>query len=431
MVKTAAFHTLGCKVNQYDTQAMRERFEQAGYTVVPFGGQADIYVINTCTVTGTGDKKSMQLIRRCARNNAQAQIVVAGCLAQRASESLRLPGVRLIIGTQRRAEVVTLLEQAIASDKTLIAVDSLRDAPFESLNISTHGDHTRATMKIQEGCDRYCAYCIIPSVRGPIRSRPLDEIESEAARLAQAGFCEVVLTGIHLTSYGRDLGDEIRLIDAIKRVHEVAGIKRIRLGSLEPVIVTPSFVDALKQLPKVCPQFHLALQSGSDTVLKRMRRRYSVSEYLASCKLLRNAYPICALTTDVMTGFPGETREEFEQTMDTVRQANFSRIHVFPYSEREGTRAAAMEGAVDRSVREQRARELIALGKELEGGYYAQMIGQVYPVLFEDADEQGLMCGYTQTYVRVHVQDGVCGEVSNVRMTTIASGEMIGQIVSD
>ena len=255
-MKTAAFHTLGCKVNQYDTQAMLEKFRAAGYEIVPFDADADVYVINTCTVTGTGDKKSMQIIRRCHRQNPQAQIVVTGCLAQRAADELTLPGVRLVLGTQRRGEIVELLEQAMKQDCALVAVETLRKAPFEHLTVHAHEGHTRATMKIQEGCDRWCTYCIIPSVRGPIRSRPVDEIAAEARSLAEAGFREVVLTGIHLTSYGRDAKDGTTLLDAIRAAHDVPGIARVRLGSLEPVVVTPEFVEGIKGMPKVCHQFH-------------------------------------------------------------------------------------------------------------------------------------------------------------------------------
>ena len=380
--RTVAFHTLGCKVNQYDTQAMRERFEEAGFRTVDFEDRADVYVVNTCTVTGTGDKKSMQTIRRCHRNNPDAAIVVTGCLAQRAADELKLPGVRLVLGTQRRGEVVQLLAQALEQDCALIAVETLRQAPFERLTVHAHEGHTRATMKIQEGCDRWCTYCIIPSVRGPIRSRPLDEIRAEAQSLAAAGFKEVVLTGIHLTSYGREQHGAITLLDAIRAVHEVEGIERIRLGSLEPVIVTGAFVQGIAAMPKVCHQFHLALQSGSDTVLARMRRRYTSGEFLAACAMLRGAFEDCALTTDVMTGFPGETPEEFAQTKETCRRAGFSRMHVFPYSEREGTKAAQMPGSVPRRLREERARELIALGRDLEQAALAARVGQAEEVLF-------------------------------------------------
>lgn len=426
--RTVAFHTLGCKVNQYDTQAMRERFEEAGFRTVDFEDRADVYVVNTCTVTGTGDKKSMQTIRRCHRNNPNAAIVVTGCLAQRAADELKLPGVRLVLGTQRRGEVVQLLAQALEQDCALIAVETLRQAPFEHLTVHAHEGHTRATMKIQEGCDRWCTYCIIPSVRGPIRSRPLVEIRAEAQSLAAAGFKEVVLTGIHLTSYGREQHGAITLLDAIRAVHEVEGIERIRLGSLEPVIVTEAFVQGIAAMPKVCHQFHLALQSGSDTVLARMRRRYTSGEFLAACAMLRGAFEDCALTTDVMTGFPGETEEEFAQTVDTCQRAGFARMHVFPYSEREGTKAAAMEGSVPRHVREERARQLIAVGKELERAALEGHIGKTDEVLVEEIDAQGRGTGYTGGYMRVHVQGAKPGEIVRVRITGIENDELSGEI---
>ncbi|MBQ2991105.1 MAG: tRNA (N(6)-L-threonylcarbamoyladenosine(37)-C(2))-methylthiotransferase MtaB [Clostridia bacterium] len=425
--RTVAFHTLGCKVNQYDTQAMRERFEEAGCRTVEFEEKADIYVVNTCTVTGTGDKKSMQTIRRCHRKNPEAAIVVTGCLAQRAADELKLPGVRLVLGTQRRGEVVQLLEKALREDCALVAVQTLRQAPFEKLTVHAHEGHTRATMKIQEGCDRWCTYCIIPSVRGPIRSRPLDEIRAEAQSLADAGFKEAVLTGIHLTSYGREKHVEITLLDAIREVHAVKGIERIRLGSLEPVIVTPEFVEGIAALEKVCHQFHLALQSGSDTVLARMRRRYTSGEFLAACDLLRQAFDDCALTTDVMTGFPGETEEEFAQTVETCRKAGFARMHVFPYSEREGTKAAVMEGSVPRHIREERARKLIAVGRELERAALEARIGKTDSVLIEEMDELGRGMGYTGGYMRVHVPSGEAGEIVRVRICAAENGELIAE----
>ncbi len=425
--KTVAFHTLGCKVNQYDTQAMRERFERAGYTTVGFEEKADVYVVNTCTVTGTGDKKSMQAVRRCHRKNPEGDIVVTGCLAQRAADELTMPGVRLIIGTQRRGEVVELLEAAKKQDCALIAVESLRQAPFEHLTVHAHEGHTRATMKIQEGCDRWCTYCIIPSVRGPIRSRPLEEIREEAKSLAAAGFAEVVLTGIHLTSYGRELKDGTTLLDAIRAVHEVRGIERIRIGSLEPVIVTREFVEGIAKLDKVCHQFHLALQSGSDTVLERMRRRYTSGEFLTACAMLREAFEDCALTTDVMTGFPGETQEEFEQTKETCRAAGFSRMHVFPYSEREGTKAAQMPGSVPRHIREERARELIALGREMERAALLGRVGKTEEVLIEELDEQGNGVGYTGGYLRVHVPGSEPGTIARVCIEGVIGAELFGK----
>ena len=426
--RTVAFHTLGCKVNQYDTQAMRERFEEAGFRTVDFEDRADVYVVNTCTVTGTGDKKSMQTIRRCHRNNPDAAIVVTGCLAQRAADELKLPGVRLVLGTQRRGEVVQLLAQALEQDCALIAVETLRQAPFEHLTVHAHEGHTRATMKIQEGCDRFCTYCIIPSVRGPIRSRPLDEIRAEAESLAAAGFREAVLTGIHLTSYGREQHGAVTLLDAIRTVHEVEGIERIRLGSLEPVIVTEEFVQGIAAMPKVCHQFHLALQSGSDTVLARMHRRYTSGEFLAACALLRGAFDDCALTTDVMTGFPGETEEEFAQTVDTCQKAGFARMHVFPYSEREGTKAAAMEGSVPRHVREERARRLIAVGRALEREALESRVGRTDEVLIEEIDGQGRGTGYTGGYLRVHVKGAQPGEIVRVRIDGVENDELSGEI---
>ena len=425
--KTVAFHTLGCKVNQYDTQAMRERFEEAGCRTVGFEEKADIYVVNTCTVTGTGDKKSMQTIRRCHRKNPDAAIVVTGCLAQRAADELTMPGVRLVLGTQRRGEVVQLLEKAMEQDVALIAVQTLRQAPFEHLMVHAHEGHTRATMKIQEGCDRWCTYCIIPSVRGPIRSRPLDEIRAEAESLAGRGFKEAVLTGIHLTSYGREQHGAITLLDAIRQVHEVKGIERIRLGSLEPVIVTEEFVEGLKELPKVCHQFHLALQSGSDTVLARMRRRYTSGEFLAACALLREAFEDCALTTDVMTGFPGETEEEFAQTVDTCRKAGFARMHVFPYSEREDTKAAVIEGSVPRHIREERARKLIAVGRELESAALESRVGKVDEVLIEELDDQGRGTGYTGGYMHVRVEGAQPGDVVRVMITAKEPDGLVGK----
>ncbi|MDO5298436.1 MAG: tRNA (N(6)-L-threonylcarbamoyladenosine(37)-C(2))-methylthiotransferase MtaB [Clostridia bacterium] len=427
--QTVAFHTLGCKVNQYDTQAMRERFEQAGYRTVDFEEAADVYVVNTCTVTGTGDKKSMQMIRRCHRRNPAAAIVVTGCLAQRAADELTLPGVRLVLGTQRRGEVVELLRRALAEDCALVAVETLRQAPFERLTVHAHEGHTRATMKIQEGCDRWCTYCIIPSVRGPIRSRPLEEIGREARSLAGAGFREAVLTGIHLTSYGRDMRGEATLLDAIAEVHKVEGIERIRLGSLEPVIVTPEFVRGIAAMPKVCHQFHLALQSGSDTVLARMRRRYTSAEFLTACDLLRGAFEDCALTTDVMTGFPGETEQEFAQTMETCSRAGFARMHVFPYSEREGTKAAAMPGSVPRHIREERARTLIALGRELELRALASRVGRREQVLIEELDELGRGVGYTGGYMRVHVPGAPESGIVRVLIREIEGAELVGDII--
>lgn len=431
-MKTVAFHTLGCKVNQYDTQAMLEKFRAAGYEVVPFEAAADVYVINTCTVTGTGDKKSMQLTRRLRREHPESAIVLAGCLAQRKGAELLETGAKLIIGTQHRDQVVELLEQAIANGTGISAVNELNAAtPFEELTITTQDEHTRATLKIQEGCNNHCTYCIIPSVRGPIRSRSLDNIREETKRLVAAGYTELVLTGIHLSSYGKDLGDGSTLLDAIRVVHEVEGVQRIRLGSLEPTIATVEFSQALAAMPKVCPQFHLALQSGSNTVLARMARRYNMTMYMQAVANLRAAFPTAAFTTDVLTCFPGETEEEYQETRQVIRDVGYAKIHVFPYSPREGTKAAVMPGQLTKAVKERRTRELIALGEETAAAYQAQWVGKESTVLIEEKIG-GLWHGYTPEYIPVTIADCpacVPGRIVTVRLTNPTAEGMTGEII--
>ena len=425
-MRTVAFHTLGCKVNQYDSQAMLELFIQAGYEPRAFTDAADVYVVNTCTVTGSGDKKSLNAVRRALRTNPNGEVVIAGCLAQRDGEKLLETGARLVIGNARRSEVVKLLEEAVEKGERVAAVTDILRMPYEPLSISSHEGHTRAILKIQEGCDRYCTYCIIPYVRGGIRSRRPQDIAEEASRLAQAGFQELVLTGIHLTSYGRDLEDA-SLIDAI-RACDVPGVSRIRLGSLEPVIVTEEFVSALQREKKVCPQFHLALQSGSDAVLRRMRRRYTTEDFLRACGLLRQAYPTCAITTDVITGFPGETEEEFAETVAFSRKIGFARMHVFPYSARQGTQAATMPNQIKRAVREERARQLIAVGHELAEAYQASWLGKQVEVLLEETDENGLTRGYTAEYMPCAVEGGTPGQICAVTVTDISPDGLIGKV---
>ena len=376
-------------MNQYDTEAMLELFERAGWTPVPFSGRADVYLINTCTVTGTGDQKSRKMIRRAARQNPDCAIIACGCLAQREAEDiLAMDNVRLVLGVQRRGEVVELLEQALSQAEPVSAVAPLRGAGFENLSVSRHEGRTRATMKIQEGCDRYCSYCIIPSVRGPVRSLPLADVRAEARRLAEAGYREIVVTGIHLGSYGRGTGET--LMDAVQAVHDTPGVDRVRLGSLEPATVTEEFARRAAALPGLMGQFHLSLQSGSAGVLKRMRRRYTPEEYLRAADALRDALPGCAVTTDVIVGFPGETEAEFRESLAFVERARLARIHVFPYSRREGTPAAAMEGQVDEAVKHARAREMIELGNRLERRFVSELIGTVQSVLFEQPAGEGL-----------------------------------------
>lgn len=401
-MKRIAVHTLGCKVNQYDSEAMLELFEKDGYTPVSMDEEAEVYLVNTCTVTGTGDQKSLKLIRKLGREHPNADIIVAGCLAQRDVEKVTLPGVRVVLGNQRRSEVVSLLDEAREKDCVISAVGNLKNAPFEYLCVTRHEGKTRAVMKIQEGCDRYCAYCIIPSVRGPIRSMPLAQVKAEAERLAKAGYCELVLTGIHMASYGRESGET--LIDAIRAVHDTEGVMRVRLGSLEPLVVTEEFCAALRAMPKVCPQFHLSLQSGSDGVLRRMRRRYTAQEYLDALERLRAALPGCAITTDVLTGFPGETEEEAQETLAFVEKAGFARIHVFPYSRRAGTVADRMSDQVPQNIKHERAGKLIELGNKLEAAYAKELVGSNQQVLFEVGVDGGMAEGYTMQYVRVRAK---------------------------
>lgn len=421
---SVAFHTLGCKVNQYDTQAMLECFERAGYDIRSFDSFADVYVVNTCTVTGTGDRKSLNAVRRAFRTNPAADVVIAGCLAQRDGEALVGTGARLIIGTQHRARVVELLETAQREQRQLVAVDDVRRIPFESLRVNRDEGHTRAVIKIQEGCDRFCSYCIIPSVRGGIRSRPLEDVRDEAERLRAAGYRELVLTGIHLTSYGRDLDGAADLADAVCAAAQ-SGVERIRLGSLEPVVATPEFIRRLTDVPAVCPQFHLALQSGSDAVLRRMRRRYTVDAFREAAARLKEAYPGCALTTDVITGFPGETEQEFAETCAFVREIGFARVHVFPFSPRTGTPAQRMPDQVPKALREERARVLIRAGQETAARWADTQLGRIRPVLVEDT-ENGFFRGYTPEYAAVLLKKAEPGQIVDVRLERFEEGVFYG-----
>ena len=402
-VSSVAFHTLGCKVNQYDTEAMRELLEGAGYQTVSFNEEADIYLINTCTVTGTGDRKSLQLARRIKRTHPESLLVLCGCLAQKEGAILlEETGADLVLGTGSRGKIVELIARVRQEKKPLCAVERLTSGtPFEPLRISRASDHTRATVKIQEGCNNHCTYCIIPSVRGPIRSRSLPDLRAEVLRLRDAGFQEIILTGIHLASYGLELErHELNLLDAIRTVHEVDGISRIRLGSLEPVVATDDFCLALKNLPKVCPQFHLALQSGSDTVLARMARRYRTQDYLEAADRLRHVFPRAAFTTDILTGFPGETIQEFEETKAFIVRMGYARIHVFPFSPRAGTPAARMPNQLSPSVKEARSRELIALGQHVSRQYLESWLGDS-SILLPEEKIDGCWEGYTPEYIRV------------------------------
>ncbi len=426
----AAYCTLGCKVNQYDTQAIQEMLEKEGYETVDFTDVADVYVINTCTVTHIGDKKSRQMISRAHTLAPDAYIVVVGCYSQRAPEEVKqLPGVSLVIGTKDRTNIVEMIKSLHKGDNAVNAVSDIRsETEFEELCAVREGK-TRAQLKIQDGCDRFCTYCAIPYARGPIRSRKLDNIKKELEKLAQGGYKEVVLTGIHLMSYGKDLGGDINLIDAIKQADDINGIKRIRLGSLEPQLMTEESIKYLAENKKICRQFHLSLQSGSATVLKRMNRRYTPEKYEKCVEALRKYMPDCAITTDIIVGFPGETEEEFNETLEFVKRIRLSKIHVFPYSRRSGTVAYNMPNQIEKSIKEKRVSILSALGKELESEFEQSFIGTEQSVLFEETID-GLTQGYTGNYIKVKV-DGNQALHNEIKYVIIDGNEnnyLIGHI---
>ncbi|WP_069649307.1 tRNA (N(6)-L-threonylcarbamoyladenosine(37)-C(2))-methylthiotransferase MtaB [Caloranaerobacter ferrireducens] len=434
-MKTVAFYTLGCKVNQYETEAMAELFQKNGYTVVNAEDKADVYVINTCTVTNLGDRKSRQFIRRAKRINREAVVAVVGCYVQVSpDEVFKIEDVDLVIGTSDKNKIVKLCEEVKEKNKRMkIVEDIMKVREFEEMSIDEVKGKTRAFIKIQEGCNQYCSYCIIPYARGPVRSRNLGNIIKEVEKLSRRGFKEIVLTGIHVASYGKDLGD-MRLIDVIEAIHDINGIERIRLSSLEPTIITEDFMNRLSKLPKVCDHFHLSLQSGSNTVLKRMNRKYTTEEYLSIVKLIRKYMPDVGLTTDIIVGFPGETDEEFEETYNFVKEVGFSRIHVFKYSPREGTPAAKFKNQVDGTVKTERSRKLIELGEKLNKTFNERFVGKIMDVLFEEEvkGQPGLMEGYTTNYIRVEAKGDISieGKILPVKMNRISGENLIGEIVN-
>lgn len=429
--RRVAFHTLGCKVNQYDTQAMQEKFEQSGYEVTDFNDIADVYVINTCTVTSLGDRKSRQMIRRAYRRNPNAVIAVVGCYAQTAPEEiLDIPGVDLVLGTRDRNRIVEYVEKVKDTGKPINVIqDIMETKEFEEMPISSYDEKTRAVLKIQEGCDHYCSYCIIPYARGPVRSRKPEDVIRQVHKLVESGFQEFVLTGIHVASYGKDLNN-VNLLSLIEDISKIEGVERIRLGSLEPTLLTEDFVKAIKDMPKVCRHYHLSLQSGHDETLKRMNRKYNTKQYREIVDRLRKYIPDVAITTDIMVGFPGETQEEFEGAREFVKSIRFSRIHVFKYSPREGTPAARYKDQVPENIKEIRSRELIALGKEMEIEYLRGFVGKEELVLFEEEskDKKGWYEGYTDHYIRVAVQynDSLIGNIVPVKLGKIEDGVMLG-----
>ncbi len=427
-----AFTTLGCKVNLYDSEAMAELFAEKGYEIVDFDDVADIYVINTCTVTNFGDKKSRQMIRRARRQNKNSIIVATGCYAQVAPQTVaEIEGINIVIGTKDRGKVVEIVENYRAEKGVLNAVTDIRgEKEFERLRVSNLKDRTRAYIKIQEGCNRYCTYCIIPYARGPVRSRKPEDVIDEVKTLAKNGFKEVVLTGIHVASYGLDL-ENINLADIIEQVHSVDGIERIRFSSMEPKACDDEFVARMAKLPKVCEHYHLSLQSGSDTTLKKMNRRYTAEEYAAACERLRKAFPDVAITTDIIVGFPTETDENFNESYEFAEKMRLSKIHVFPYSPKAGTPAAKIRPQIAPDVKNERSHKMLELSTRLNKEFISRYIGSTMEVLFERL-EGDYYEGHTRNYIKVLCKSDsdLTNKLVNVKLTGIAGEEtMYGMLM--
>ena len=413
MGKKAALHNLGCKVNAYETEAMQELLEQAGYEIVPFQEKADVYIINTCTVTNMADRKSRQMLHRARKMNPEAVVAACGCYVQEKPDEAA-DCVDIVIGNNRKKEIVRILEEYEDSRggekkrpgeplKDLVDIGHTKE--YEELSLSRTAEHTRAYIKVQDGCNQFCSYCIIPYARGRVRSRSKDHVLEEVQALAGAGYQEVVLTGIHLSSYGIDNGED--LLSLILAVHEVEGIRRIRLGSLEPRIITEEFVRTISGLPKMCPHFHLSLQSGCTETLKRMNRRYTAEEYFEKCELLRKYFHEPALTTDVIVGFPGETQEEFEASRAFVDKVDFYETHVFKYSRREGTKVAVMPDQVPEPVKAERSAILLELSKKKQKAYEERLLGTTQEVLIEEEIERDgeiWQVGHTREYVKAGIK---------------------------
>lgn len=405
MGKKAALHNLGCKVNAYETEAMQQMLEKAGYEIVPFAPGADVYVINTCTVTNIADRKSRQMLHKAKKMNPHAIVVAAGCYVQAAKEDLEVDdAIDIVIGNNRKKELVEILREYEQSHKEEFVIDVNHTGEYEELSISRTAEHTRAYIKVQDGCNQFCSYCIIPYARGRVRSRELEDVLTEVKELAANGYQEVVLTGIHLSSYGIDRGTT--LMNLILAVHEIHGIRRIRLGSLEPRIITEEFAATLSSLPKICPHFHLSLQSGCDATLKRMNRKYTAEEYFEKCRILRKYFERPALTTDVIVGFPGETEEEFEITREFLTRIEFYETHIFKYSRRKGTRAAEMENQVSDEKKTERSNILLELNRENKELYENERTGKTDEVLFEELvmlDGEAYYTGHTKEYIRMAI----------------------------
>lgn len=438
-MKKCALHSLGCKVNSYETQAMQKMMESAGYEIVPFGEEiADIYIINTCSVTNIADRKSRQMIHKAKKLNPEAVVAAAGCYVESAGDNID-EDVDIVIGNNEKSHLIEILNEYFEHMDKEKSVDIGKATGFDELNIDSPLEHTRAYVKIQDGCNRFCSYCIIPYVRGRIRSRKPDDVMAEIKRVAASGCKEVVLTGIHLSSYGLDFKDStVKLIDVIEAVNRIEGIERIRLGSLEPLIVTEEFVRRLAKCKKICPHFHLSLQSGCDETLKRMNRRYNVDEYYKGVELLREYFPDAAVTTDVIVGFPGETEEEFNITKKYLEKVCFYEMHVFKYSRRKGTVADKMPDQIPENIKSERSTELLELNEILSNGYREKYIGKKVKVLLEEnhiIENKKYIIGFTDTYVRVALENPeeklYTNQIVNVRVKKLFEKDMVIGVVEN
>lgn len=431
--KTVALITLGCKVNIAETEGMKLLFQKAGYRIVPEDQFADVYVVNTCTVTSMGDKKSRQMLRRVHSLNPSAIVAAVGCFAQVSpEEAAKVEGVSLVLGNNMKHRIVELVENIRNKERSQYVFERKLLSEYEELPVETYDGHTRAFLKVQDGCDQFCSYCIIPYARGPIRSRDIKEVIKEAKSFALNGFKEVVLTGIHLTSY-YDERNSKGLAELIKEIHEVEGIKRIRLGSLEPMFLTSDFIGEIKKLPKLCPHFHLSLQSGCTETLKRMNRKYTPEEYRNIVSLIREKIPDVTFTTDVMVGFPGETEEDFEKSYAFCREIGFLWMHVFKYSPRKGTPAYKFQDQIDSKTKEARSKRMIELAKQMRHKAFESFIGRKTDVLLEKPVEgsSGDMEGLTPNYipVKVKIRSQKTGEIINIRLVSCEGEYMRGDLL--
>lgn len=435
MERTVAFYTLGCKVNQYETNAMEQQFIQNNYKIVENTEKADIYVINTCTVTNMADRKSRRMLRRVKEINQSAVIVVCGCYAQVAKTELeQIPEVDIILGINEKNKIVQIVEEYLASKNNIIEVaDVSKQKEFLDFGDVTYTEKNRAVIKVQDGCNMFCSYCLIPYARGRIRSRKIENVVSEIKKIAKQGIKEVVITGIHVASYGKDFENEnIRLINLLEEINKIEGIERIRLSSLEPTIVDEEFAQRLSKLEKICDHFHLSLQSGCDATLKRMNRKYTTARYKEATEILRKYYPNANFTTDVIVGFPGETDEEFNQTYKFLKEIGFYKMHIFKYSPRKGTVAEKLPNQVDGNIKEERSKKLIELSNNMQNEKNSQYIGKTVKVLFEEY-ENGYYKGHTTNYMVVKVpekeQDGFIDNIKDIEITEndTQTEELIGK----